>query len=206
MNLLLDCVLNFVTNNKMVSTIILLLILLIIVLIVRKRKPSTELQFVTHILLYLIEILTVTKIIIYFIGTNSETLLSIFRDYIFAYTIYQLLLLVTFKLKDSLDIDAFTSIKTLIDRLQLYGEFNEKIPTALISTIKEEGQKSGNVFNKKQRNELTQIASLAEQYNSGKISREKFRFILKEKSLQVDIELKIYSYGWMNSILLRMFK
>ena len=202
----LELILDFMVNHKMVSIILFILILLIIVSIVRKKAPSTKLQFITHILVYIIEVLFVTKLITNFIGTNNDTLLNVFKDYVFAYTLYQLFLLVTFKLKDSLDIDAFTAIKTIIDRIQLYGEYDKKVPEELIKSITEDGQAHGNVFNENQRNELMKIGQLAGFYNKGKISKEEFRFILKDNSLRLDKELKIYSYGWMNSILLRLFK
>ncbi|MBR8644254.1 hypothetical protein KEH51_05220 [[Brevibacterium] frigoritolerans] len=94
-------------------------------------------QFYTHTFVYLLEVLIVTKVITYFIGTTgNQPLFTTFKDYVFAYTLYQLFLLITFKLSDSLVVDGYTSIKTLLDRLQLYGEFDEKVPEELTDKIK----------------------------------------------------------------------
>lgn len=189
-----------------IALLVSLILLIFILSFIRKKAPSAKLQFLTHVLLYSVEILIVTKVIIYFIGSNSDQLLLTLKDYVFAFTLYQLLLLVTFKLKDSLDVDAYSLIKAFLDRLQLYAEFDKKIPDDAINVSRFEANNTANVFTKKQRKEIISIVDLAEKYNKKSITREEFRFTLKESSILLEKDLKIYGFGWMNSVLLRIFK
>ncbi|MDF9763725.1 hypothetical protein OKW24_005636 [Peribacillus simplex] len=192
----------------MLYIIICTFICLIVVTIVRKKKPSASLQFLTHTILYLFEILVVTFLINKWFLDIGEDLSSIdtLKNYVFAYTIYQLFLLITFKLKDSLDIDAYTSLKYLIDMYQLYGEFNEKIPENLIAKVKDGANDLGIVYNAKVLKEVKTLENLARDYNSDKISTEMFRFYLKQRSINIDLGTKTVSYAWMNSVLIRWVK
>ncbi|MGH1144281.1 hypothetical protein [Bacillus pseudomycoides] len=191
--------------------ILFIAICLILTSLFRKKVPSTKLQFLTHVLLYLIEIITATTIITYFIEkfeaiSTNLSLLAVLRNYVFSYTIYQLFLLITFKLKDSLDVDAYTAIKNLIDKYQIFAEFDKKIPDEDLKEVNEKVNNSRMVFNKEQRIYTQKILTMVEAYNSGKIDVKDFRFALKQESREIDIQTKIISYGWMNSILLRIFK
>ncbi|WP_231398823.1 hypothetical protein [Bacillus sp. 95MFCvi2.1] len=159
----------------------------------------------------MIEIITATTIITYFIEkfeaiSTNLSLLAVLRNYVFSYTIYQLFLLITFKLKDSLDVDAYTAIKNLIDKYQIFAEFDKKIPDEDLKEVNEKVNNSRMVFNKEQRIYTQKILTMVEAYNSGKIDVKDFRFALKQESREIDIQTKIISYGWMNSILLRMLK
>ncbi|MGD6876144.1 hypothetical protein [Bacillus sp. OG2] len=195
----------------MLKFILAMLILLVIVVTIRKKIPSASMQFLTHVLLYLIEILTVTTIFNYFIGryegtVNNATLLNTLKNYVFGYTVYQLFLLVTFKLKDSLDIDSFNSIKGEIDRMQLFAEFKRELPYNYIEGLSEKVNSTALVYNEEQRSHFNKIIDMARLYDKGDATAEEFRFYLKYQSLQLDLSTKIISYGWMNSVLLRWFK
>lgn len=192
----------------MLYIIICTFICLIVVTIIRKKKPSASLQFLTHTVLYLFEILVVTFLINKWVLGVGEDLSSIdtLKNYVFAYTVYQLFLLITFKLKDSLDIDAYTSLKYLIDMYQLYGEFDEKVPENLIAKVKDGANDLGIVYNAKARKEVKRLEELVQDYNSDKISTKMFRFYLKQRSIHIDLEAKIASYAWMNSVLIRWVK
>lgn len=54
--------------------------------------------------------------------------LEALRNDVFYYTLYQLLLLITFKLNDAAETDALTAIKSIIDKFQVFAEFHRKIP------------------------------------------------------------------------------
>ena len=195
----------------MVCFIILLCCTLIVTLVLKNRYPSSKLQMLTHVLIYLIEIISVTTFLNFLIEKygildSSGSRLDILRNYVFTYTVYQLVLLVTFKLKDSLDIDAYTSIKNEIDRCQLWAEFDEKIPIEYIHEINGILDKPGVVYNRKQREYLFNLVRMFQKYNNDKIGAKEFRLYLKQESLQVDYAIKIKSFGWMNSLLLRAIK
>lgn len=195
----------------MVNIILGLVGLLIIVVIIRKKKPSVKLQFLTHVLLYLIEIITVTTIFNFYMEkyegvSNNSTLLNTLKNYVFGYTVYQLILLVTFKLKDSLDIDAYTSIKNEIDRCQLWAEFKKDVPSEYIEMMSDIVNKKGLVYTKEQRDYINEMLDKARLYNDKKLKVEDFRLYLKQQSMKMDLSAKIIGFGWMNSVLLRWFK
>lgn len=192
----------------MLYIIICTFISLIVVTIIRKKRPSASLQFLTHTVLYLFEILVVTFLINkWFLGVGEDlSSIDTLKNYVFAYTVYQLFLLITFKLKDSLDIDAYTSLKYLIDMYQLYGEFDEKVPENLIAKVKDGANDLGIVYNAKARKEVKRLEELVQDYNSDKISTKMFRFYLKQRSIHIDLEAKTASYAWMNSVLIRWVK
>ncbi|UAL53504.1 hypothetical protein [Metabacillus dongyingensis] len=188
-----------------------LVLCLILNVLFRKMKPSTFGHTITHILLYLIEILTVTTIITWLLSGSEttggdSTLLAVFRNFVFSYTLYQLVLLVTFKLMDSIDTDALTITKNINDKIQLYAEFKKKFPEEDIVKAKAYIHDSGVSFNNKQREYLLNLLNMVQLYNKNEISQEDFRLHLKIQSVELDTQLKMYGYGWMNSVLLRFIK
>lgn len=198
-------------DDFMIKFILGMFVLLIIVLVLRKKRPSVKMQFLTHVLLYLIEIITVTTIFNYYMGkyegvSNNSSLINTLKNYVFGYTVYQLILLVTFKLKDSLDIDAYTSMKNEIDRCQLWAEFKKKVPDEYIEKTSGIVNRKDVVYTKEQRDVLNEKLGMARLYNKEEISVEDFRLYLKQQSMQMDLSAKIIGFGWMNSVLLRWFK
>lgn len=178
---------------------------------IRKKKVKNEtLELATNSLLYLLEILIVTSIIVSFLFHTASFFavgdllqLVVLRDYVFAYTLYQLLLLITFKLKDSIDIDANNALKNMVDKLQLFGEFDRDIPSDVLDGYN--GAIKTVFFNEDQHKLIETINHLASEYNKT-ISKEEYRMALKSISLDLDMSIKISSYGWMQSILLRILK
>ena len=195
----------------MIYFILSMVLILIIVVTLRKIRPSTMLQFLTHVLLYMIEIISVTTFLNFIIKkyeivSIDSSLLNTLKNYVFAYTVYQLLLLVTFKLKDSLNGDAYTSMKNEIDRCQIWAEFGKKIPDEYIEKFGKIISTPGVAYNKKQRDYFNKILRVIEKYNSNEIIVTDFRCYLKQQSIQFDYEIKLINFSWMNSILLRFTK
>lgn len=191
--------------------ILITIVLLFFVLLIRRKFTNEKLILATHSLLYLLEILIVTSFIVNFLFQKVDFFifegflqLEILRDYVFAYTLYQLFLLMTFKLKDSIDVDANTAVKIMVDKLQLYGEFDKDVPSDVLDGYNEAIK---TVFFNEDQQKLTEtIHHLASGYNDKTISKEDYRMALKSISLDLDMSIKISSYGWMQSILLRIFK
>lgn len=89
--------------------------------------------------MYFIEIVLFTSLIIWIIeglNFNNRSFIDIIKQYVFAYTLYQLIIIAIFKFKDSVEIDALTSIKSLIDKFQIYAEFNIEIPESNIEDVR----------------------------------------------------------------------
>jgi hypothetical protein len=186
-----------------------ILILLIVNTVFRKIKPSSHAQIFTHILLYLFEITIVTSLINYLImgyQSNTDTPLNILRNHIFAYTLYQLLLFVFFKLKDSTEADSLATIKNLADMYQVYAEFDKPIPDEDIDKSKKEFNSPRVTLSNKHRDIINYVNLLAENYNSDKLDTKEFRMQLKQISRDADFQAKMFNLSWMNSLLLRMFK
>lgn len=164
----------------------------------------------THVLIYFFEISIVTTSLVYLFADLDyarSNVLSIIKEYVFSYTVYQLLLISVFKLYDSLHIDALSAMRKQIDRIQLYAEYNKKVPEDLLIKIKSEYiDNRKTVLNTGQRNFLLNVMELTKRYNTDVITKDEFRFIMKQESLALDHSQKVYNFHWMNSILLRMFK
>lgn len=136
-----------------------------------------------------------------------DSLLSTFKEYVFAYTLYQLILLSVFKLKDSIEIDALTAMKYHTDKFQTYVEFSNKIPKEEIELINIKlAQNQKMTLNTKHREYLRNLIQIAKNYNNDLIEKNELRLRLKQESINLDLILKQYGYHWMNSILLRVIK
>ncbi|MEK4509481.1 hypothetical protein [Paenibacillus sp. FSL K6-2524] len=163
-----------------------------------------------HVLLYFFEMFLVTTLIVW--GINGVIsfkvgLLEILRQYVFAYTLYQLILLTIFKIKGSLEVDALTSIKNEVDRFQVFAEFKKQIPNERLVKIRDlliENKKT--VFNNKHRTFLENLLDLVDRYNDKIITNDEFRFILKQESRELEFTTKVVNFYWMNSIFLRLLK
>jgi hypothetical protein len=162
-----------------------------------------------HTALYFLEIIMATSLIRWLIEGNisSTTTLEFLKETVFAFTLYQLLLLVVFKLKDSIETDALNTIKSVIDKFQVYAEFKMKIPVTLLNEMREKYIDNRKVvLNTKYREILNNLILLTDKYNRDDMSIESFRFILKQESLRLDLGIKITGYYWINSVLLRILK
>ena len=186
--------------------IILILFFLFVAVFIRKKKPSTFGHIITHILLYLFEIVSVTTLLTWLITDNTSSFLILLRNYVFSYTLYQLILLVTFKLIDSLNTDAWTSIKKLNDQAQVFAEFKRKFPEDKYNESRKIVTDTKISFNAEQRLYLQSLLDMIHAFNNEEIDIETYRCYLKLQSIELDNELKMLNYGWMNSILLRLFK
>ncbi|OMD81169.1 MULTISPECIES: hypothetical protein [Paenibacillus] len=167
-------------------------------------------QFIIHIVVYFIEIVLFTSLIIWIIeglNFNNRSFIDIIKQYVFAYTLYQLIIIAIFKFKDSVEIDALTSIKSLIDKFQIYAEFNIEIPESNIEDVRVKLLENDKVTMKNEHKVLVgEIIKQVEKYKKGDIGRDYFRFIMKQESREVETKLKIFSFHWMNSIFLRVLK
>ncbi|WDM23498.1 hypothetical protein [Paenibacillus polymyxa] len=175
-----------------------------------KYIENSQHKLFKHLGIYFIEIIFATSLIVWLIeGTiiNKRDFSEILRQYVFAYTLYQIILVAAFKFKDSTEIDALTSIKDIVDKFQLYAEFDMKIPEFEIKKIQLALVNNPKVSMKNNHRELVRdIVTNTVSYNESELNKDTFRFSMKQTSREIDTLLKIYSFHWMNSVLLRFSK
>ncbi|UKS27355.1 hypothetical protein LOZ80_39000 [Paenibacillus sp. HWE-109] len=177
-------------------------------------KGKSNSKYLKHLFLYFLEMViatTTTTIRTFLEGSGAllynSVLINILKDYVFAYTLYQLVLIAAFKLKDSIEIDALTSLKNESDRFQIYAEFKNKIPQAAIDKMKNYLTENPKVMLKNEHRVLFEHLTIAARsYNSDDILPEEFRMRMKQFSREMDHQIKVLGFTWMNSILLRIMK
>lgn len=188
-----------------------LLVLLITFVILNKVFTKYFIKLCIHSIIYCFEIVLVTYLmniacINFELFSPPSNYLESLRNYVFYYTLYQLLLMVTFKLYDAAETDALTAIKSTIDKFQVFAEFQRKIPQLDLISLQETKVSTKITFSKKHRQELEELIHNLQSYNANLVSKDDIRAYLKIQSLNIDLELKTISYNWMNSFLLRIFK
>lgn len=184
--------------------IVLLVIFTLLILILTIKNKSNFVYILKHYLLFLFEIIISTMLINLLIGGfQEESVLGFFKDFLFSYSVYQLILMTLFKLKDSTEIDEINSIKNYIDYLLLHLEFEKEVPKQ-IREIAEEASEC--CRNKKQIKKWARVFEMEEMHRGDLLSDNDFRFRLKGLIIEIEHEAKIINFFWMNSIILRMIK
>lgn len=193
------------------KVLIIILLLIVVITIRNKYFNSYLLKLFLHTALYLFEIILVTFIfnevfIKYALINPPSNYFEALRNYMFYFSVYQLLLIVTFKLFDSAKIDALNAIKKFVDQSQVLAEFKEKVPEDQINKFHYMLNSKKVTMNRKLREYGNKILNLILIYNNEEIASDKFRCKLKLESLEIDLMIKEFGYSWINSILLRIFK
>lgn len=193
------------------KVLIIILLLIVVITISNKYFNSYLLKLFLHTALYLFEIILVTFIfnevfIKYALINPPSNYFEALRNYMFYFSVYQLLLIVTFKLFDSAKIDALNAIKKFVDQSQVLAEFKEKVPEDQINKFHYMLNSKKVTMNRKLREYGNKILNLILIYNNEEIASDKFRCKLKLESLEIDLMIKEFGYSWINSILLRIFK
>ena len=191
--------------------LICLLLLLVIFVILNKIFTNYFIKLCIHTTIYCFEIMLVTYLmniacINFELFSPPSNYLESLRNYVFYYTLYQIILMVTFKLYDAAETDALTAIKSTLDKFQVFAEFHKKFPQVDLIRLQETIDSSKITFSKKHRQELDELILYLQNYNEGLISKDDIRAYLKIKSINIDLQIKTISYSWMNSILLRISK
>lgn len=193
------------------KVLVIIILLIIVIALSNKYFNSYFLKLFLHTALYLFEIILVTFIfnevfIKYALITPPSNYFEALRNYMFYFSVYQLLLIVTFKLFDSAKIDTLNAIKKFVDQSQVLAEFKEKVPENQIDKFRYMLNSKQVTMDRKLRAYGDNILNLILMYNNQKIAIDKFRCALKLESLEIDLMVKEFGYSWINSILLRIFK
>ena len=117
---------NYIMSYKRILFVLAVLITtLFIILIIRKVFKSYFLNKITNILVYLIELYlagTLISLLLYKETFQIQTsFLLVFKNYVFANSIYQIILNMILKFWDGTTIDAYNSLQTALKRIKLYS-------------------------------------------------------------------------------------
>ncbi|MCY9156276.1 hypothetical protein [Bacillus haynesii] len=188
--------------------IILLIVFLIITVLLKNKNPTFNKHSIVSTVLYLIEAVCATTVLIYLFGVSDEKVnfFDIFRNYVFCFAVYNGFFYFTIRMHDSLTIDSLSTMKTKIELYTIHAEFKRKIPEDSLKKDIEGAMNDGISFTTKNREELRRIVEMCQLYNENKIEADELRFWLKQKTAMLDHEIRFYGFTWMNSILLRIFR
>lgn len=188
-----------------------LVLALIILRIIRLIFKSYILNKITNILVYLVEIYiagTLISLLLYKESFQSHTsFLIIFKDYVFANSIYQIFLGIILKFWDGTTIDALNSLQAPIKRIKLYSSNKEQLSKYFV-LFKTETKKSKDdrSYNKYALSIIDNLTLVVDAYLNNNLSEREFNRCLDDYLISIEHEKNFISLGWQNSLLLRIFK
>ena len=203
---------NYIMSYKRILFVLAVLITtLFIILIIRKVFKSYFLNKITNILVYLIELYlagTLISLLLYKETFQIQTsFLLVFKNYVFANSIYQIILNMILKFWDGTTIDAYNSLQTALKRIKLYSSNKDKLSEYFI-VFKSNVSKLNNErsYNKNALSTISNVNLLIDKYLNNNLSESEFNKYLDDYLISIENEKNLISMGWQNSLLLRMAK
>ena len=203
---------NYIMSYKRILFVLAVLITtLFIILIIRKVFKSYFLNKITNILVYLIELYlsgTLISLLLYKETFQIQTsFLLVFKNYVFANSIYQIILNMILKFWDGTTIDAYNSLQTALKRIKLYSSNKDKLSEYFI-VFKSNVSKLNNErsYNKSALSTISNVNLLIDKYLNNNLSESEFNKYLDDYLISIENEKNLISMGWQNSLFLRMAK
>lgn len=203
---------NYIMSYKRILFVLAVLITtLFIILIIRKVFKSYFLNKITNILVYLIELYlagTLISLLLYKETFQIQTsFLLVFKNYVFANSIYQIILNMILKFWDGTTIDAYNSLQTALKRIKLYSSNKDKLSEYFI-VFKSNVSKLNNErsYNKNALSTISNVNLLIDKYLNNNLSESEFNKYLDDYLISIENEKNLISMGWQNSLFLRMAK
>ena len=197
--------------KRILFVLAVLITTLFIILIIRKVFKSYFLNKITNILVYLIELYlagTLISLLLYKETFQIQTsFLLVFKDYVFANSIYQIILNMILKFWDGTTIDAYNSLQTALKRIKLYSSNKDKLSEYFI-VFKSNVSKLNNErsYNKSALSTISNVNLLIDKYLNNNLSESEFNKYLDDYLISIENEKNLISMGWQNSLFLRMAK
>ena len=167
---------NYIMSYKRILFVLAVLITtLFIILIIRKVFKSYFLNKITNILVYLIELYlagTLISLLLYKETFQIQTsFLLVFKNYVFANSIYQIILNMILKFWDGTTIDAYNSLQTALKRIKLYSSNKDKLSEYFI-VFKSNVSKLNNErsYNKSALSTISNVNLLIDKYLNNNLS------------------------------------
>lgn len=177
---------NYIMSYKRILFVLAVLITtLFIILIIRKVFKSYFLNKITNILVYLIELYlagTLISLLLYKETFQIQTsFLLVFKDYVFANSIYQIILNMILKFWDGTTIDAYNSLQTALKRIKLYSSNKDKLSEYFI-VFKSNVSKLNNErsYNKNALSTISNVNLLIDKYLNNNLSESEFNKYLDD--------------------------
>lgn len=203
---------NYIMSYKRILFVLAVLITtLFIILIIRKVFKSYFLNKITNILVYLIELYlagTLISLLLYKETFQIQTsFLLVFKNYVFANSIYQIILNMILKFWDGTTIDAYNSLQTALKRIKLYSSNKDKLSEYFI-VFKSNVSKLNNErsYNKNALSTISNVNLLIDKYLNNNLSESEFNKYLDDYLISIENEENLICMGWQNSLFLRMAK
>ena len=197
--------------KRILFVLAVLITTLFIILIIRKVFKSYFLNKITNILVYLIELYlagTLISLLLYKETFQIQTsFLLVFKNYVFANSIYQIILNMILKFWDGTTIDAYNSLQTALKRIKLYSSNKDKLSEYFI-VFKSNVSKLNNErsYNKSALSTISNVNLLIDKYLNNNLSESEFNKYLDDYLISIENEKNLISMGWQNSLFLRMAK
>ena len=197
--------------KRILFVLAVLITTLFIILIIRKVFKSYFLNKITNILVYLIELYlagTLISLLLYKETFQIQTsFLLVFKNYVFANSIYQIILNMILKFWDGTTIDAYNSLQTALKRIKLYSSNKDKLSEYFI-VFKSNVSKLNNErsYNKNALSTISNVNLLIDKYLNNNLSESEFNKYLDDYLISIENEKNLISMGWQNSLFLRMAK
>ena len=197
--------------KRILFVLAVLITTLFIILIIRKVFKSYFLNKITNILVYLIELYlagTLISLLLYKETFQIQTsFLLVFKNYVFANSIYQIILNMILKFWDGTTIDAYNSLQTALKRIKLYSSNKDKLSEYFI-VFKSNVSKLNNErsYNKSALSTISNVNLLIDKYLNNNLSESEFNKYLDDYLISIENEENLICMGWQNSLFLRMAK
>ena len=191
---------NYIMSYKRILFVLAVLITtLFIILIIRKVFKSYFLNKITNILVYLIELYlagTLISLLLYKETFQIQTsFLLVFKDYVFANSIYQIILNMILKFWDGTTIDAYNSLQTALKRIKLYSSNKDKLSEYFI-VFKSNVSKLNNErsYNKSALSTISNVNLLIDKYLNNNLSESEFNKYLDDYLISIENEKTLFPW------------
>jgi len=198
-----------IKNSYIITIFFSIIVLIVLIQVPRKRSHSTFLTKFTDILIYLLELFVAGTILNFLFDKVSfqaeRSYFLIFKDYVFANSIYSILITMIIKFWDGNTIDSYNSIEVYIKRCMLLSN-DEGSFRNLLNEYKRpvEHFSSNGMYTKSMIDKLEEINSYNEKFLNGVITREKYKLSMDSLLISVNNEKSIITFGWQSSLMLRL--
>lgn len=199
------------TVKIIIVCLIILFFFLFLVLRIRKKRNNNFWYKLTNILIYLLEVFIVTTTINIILDMESfmttTNFYLIFKDYLFAFSVYQILINIILKFWDGTTLDEFNTVIYIIKMAQLTSTSDKSLKKS-VEIIEDKmdifhEHQSLNEINYKR---IKCIQNQNYKYLNNQIDKYNYDQALSELLLNVENEKNILSFEWQHSLILRLIK
>lgn len=190
-----------------------LIFLTIAISFIRKKYNSHSMYKLTNLLIYFLELfLAGTLLNLLFDANTFQTSKSgflIFKDYVYANSIYSIIITMIIKFWDGTTIDSINSLQKQVKDFLLLLELHDT------ESIRNKFQSFKNHYrfqykigslDKFTLNEVNEVTIVIQNFLDNEIREKDLILFLKNKQILLEDERNIINFGWQSSLFLRILK